>query len=241
MVAPYQQARPVLSGSREEKLRAQGVPPAIIASMRSFEEQQLEQKPARAPSLGPQLSEQAEQRAVEQGPAQASETGIFPSQSAQQAGALEPFSNAAQIDEVSSLSSSEQLGESAEGGQLEAGPHALQESAAQPSPLAQGDGESDVDSSKAAMRKSQPEQQCRQSWPTPQSSAHEGQSHDRMASGEGPSRSEQPGLPAVAGQSTAGAEEGDHSTPDCSDAEKHDKGHTRTGDVDSEAPLNQGE
>ena len=79
MVAPYQQARPVLSGSREEKLRAQGVPPAIIASMRSFEEQQLEQKPARAPSLGPQLSEQAEQRAVEQGPAQASETGIFPS------------------------------------------------------------------------------------------------------------------------------------------------------------------
>ena len=52
----------MLSGSREEKLRAQGVPPVIIASMRSLEEQQLEQRPARAPSLGPQLSEQPEQR-----------------------------------------------------------------------------------------------------------------------------------------------------------------------------------
>ena len=41
-------ARPVLSGDREERLRAQGVPAAIVASMRAFEEQQLRQKPAPA-------------------------------------------------------------------------------------------------------------------------------------------------------------------------------------------------
>ena len=43
-------ARPVLIGDREERLRAQGVPASIVASMRAFEEQQLRQKPAPMPS-----------------------------------------------------------------------------------------------------------------------------------------------------------------------------------------------
>ena len=229
----------MLSGSREEKLRAQGVPPAIIASMRSFEEQQLEQRPARAPSLGPQLSEQPEKQAAGQEPAQASETSHLPSQSVEQADALEPFSSAPQSDEVSSPSSSEQLGESAEERQLEVDPHALQESAAQPLPCAEGDGALGGNSSTAAMRQSQLEQQSRQSWPTLQSSAHEGQAHDRLNSGEGPSSNEQPGLPAGAGRDTPGAEGGDHSTPDCWGARKHDEGHTRTGVADDEAPRSQ--
>ena len=49
-------ARPVLSGDREERLRAQGVPASIVASMRTFEEQHLRQKPApkqSSPSLSP--------------------------------------------------------------------------------------------------------------------------------------------------------------------------------------------
>ncbi|CAL5224199.1 g6842 [Coccomyxa viridis] len=47
-VSAGQVARPVLSGDREERLRAQGVPAAIVASMRTFEEQQLRQKTAPA-------------------------------------------------------------------------------------------------------------------------------------------------------------------------------------------------
>ena len=205
----------MLSGSREEKLRAQGVPPAIIASMRSFEEQQLDQRSARAPSSRPQLSEQPEEQAAGQEPAQASETSHLPSQSVEQAGALESFSNTAQSDEVSSPSSSEQLGESAKERQLELDAHALQESATQPLPCAEGNGASAGNSSTAAMRQSQPEQQSRQSWSTLQSSGHEGQPHDRLNSGEGPSSNQQPGLPAGAGRDTPGAEGGDHSTPDC--------------------------
>ena len=229
----------MLSGSREEKLRAQGVPPAIIASMRSFEEQQLEQRPAQAPSLNPQVSAQPKLRAVEEEPPQASETSHFPAKSVEQAdAALESPGNVAD-SEIGSLSSSEQLDKSPEQGALKTGPHALQEAGAQPSLYAEGDGAPDVNTSNAAMRQSQLEQHNRQAWPRPQSSAHVGQSHDRMASGEGPSRTEQPGLPFVTGQNTASAEEGDHSTPDCSDTGKHDNGHTSTGVVDNEVPLNQ--
>ena len=227
----------MLSESREEKLRAQGVPPAIIASMRSFEEQQLERRPARAPSLGPQLSEQPEEQAAGQEPPQASETSHLPSQSVEQAGALESFSNTAQSDEVSSSSSSDQLGESAEERQLEVDPHALQESAAQPLPCAEGDGAPGSNSSTAAMRQSQPEQQSRQSWPTLQSSPHDGQSHDTLESGEGPCSNEQSGLPAGAGRDTTGAEVGDHGTLDCSDAGEYDTGCAKTGIDDTKKSV----
>lgn len=47
------QVRPVLSGDREERLRAQGVPPSVIASMRSFEEQGLSGQRAAPRAPGP--------------------------------------------------------------------------------------------------------------------------------------------------------------------------------------------
>lgn len=43
----------MLSGDREERLRAQGVPPSIIASMRSFEEQGLSGQRAAPRAAGP--------------------------------------------------------------------------------------------------------------------------------------------------------------------------------------------
>ena len=59
-----QVARPVLSEDRGERLRAQGVPAAIVASMRTFEEQQLRQKPEPqllSPSLGAVKPPEADQ------------------------------------------------------------------------------------------------------------------------------------------------------------------------------------
>ena len=47
------QVRPVLSGDREERLRAQGVPPSVIASMRSFEEQGISGQRAAPRAPGP--------------------------------------------------------------------------------------------------------------------------------------------------------------------------------------------
>ena len=218
----------MLSGSREEKLRTQGVPAAIIASMRSFEEQQLEQRPARASSSGQHLSEQPELGAIGMEPAQASETSHLASQSAQQAGALKSASNAAQSGEFGSLSSSKGLRNSTGEGQLEAGPHTLQGCAAPPSVCAEGNGTSGFNNGKAAVQQSQPEQQSRQSWPRLQSSAH-----DRSASREDAGRSEQPGLPAVAGQHTAGAGGEEQSICGRSVDERHDEQDSSTGDGDT--------
>ena len=93
-----QVARPVLSGDREERLRAQGVPASIVASMRTFEEQQLRQNAQPSPGLSATQPPEPDQAQEESSTAQdAMESGRTAVEPAGNAGDEFSAANASQV------------------------------------------------------------------------------------------------------------------------------------------------